>query len=86
MEINPEHSLEGLVLTLKLQDFGHLMRTADSLEKSLMPWTWTYANFGRWWRTGKPGVLHSLSCAHCLALPSEMNPGPQMMGDFCISI
>ena len=35
-EINPEYSLEGLMLTLKLQYFGHLMQTADSLEKSLM--------------------------------------------------
>ena len=36
-EINPEYLLEGLVLKLKLWYFGHLMRTADSLEKSLMP-------------------------------------------------
>ena len=35
-EINPEYSLEGLVLKLKLQYFGHLMQTDDSLEKSLM--------------------------------------------------
>ena len=35
-EINPEYSLEGLMLKLKLQYFGHLMRTANSLEKSLM--------------------------------------------------
>ena len=35
-EINLEHSLEGLMLKLKLPYFGHLMRTADSLEKSLM--------------------------------------------------
>ena len=35
-EINPEYSLEGLILKLKIQYFGHLMRTADSLEKSLM--------------------------------------------------
>ena len=35
-EINPEYSLEGLILKLKLQYFGHLMQTADSLEKSLM--------------------------------------------------
>ena len=36
LKINPEYSLEGLILKLKLQYFGHLMRTADSLEKSLM--------------------------------------------------
>ena len=35
-EINPEYSLEGLMLRLKLQYFGHLMQRADSLEKSLM--------------------------------------------------
>ena len=35
-EINPEYSLEGLMLKLKLQYFGHLMHTDDSLEKSLM--------------------------------------------------
>ena len=35
-EINPKHSLEGLMLKLKLQYFGHLMWRADSLEKALM--------------------------------------------------
>ena len=35
-EINPEYSLEGLMLKLKLQSFGHLMKRADSLEKTLM--------------------------------------------------
>ena len=35
-EINPEYSLEGLMLELKLQYFGHLMRRVDSLEKTLM--------------------------------------------------
>ena len=35
-EISPEYSLEGLTLKLKLQYFGHLMRRADSLEKTLM--------------------------------------------------
>ena len=35
-EISPEYSLEGLVLKLKLQYFGHLMQRADSLEKTLM--------------------------------------------------
>ena len=37
VEISPEHSLEGLMLKLKLQYFGHLMRRTDSLEK---PWCW----------------------------------------------
>ena len=35
-EINPEYSLEGLMLTLKLQYFGHLMQRTDSLEKTLV--------------------------------------------------
>ena len=35
-EICPEYSLEGLMMKLKLQYFGHLMRTVDSLEKTLM--------------------------------------------------
>ena len=36
MEISPECSLEGLMLKLKLQNFGHLVRRADSFEKTLM--------------------------------------------------
>ena len=36
MEISPKYSLEGLMLKLKLQYFGHLMRRSDSLEKTLM--------------------------------------------------
>ena len=35
-EINPEYSLQGLMLKLKLQYFGHLMRRANSLERTLM--------------------------------------------------
>ena len=35
-EISPEYSLEGLMLKLKLQYFGHLMRRVDSFEKTLM--------------------------------------------------
>ena len=35
-EISPEYSLEGLMLKLKLQYFGHLMRRTDSVEKALM--------------------------------------------------
>ena len=35
-EINPEYSLEGLMLKLKLQYFGHLMRNTDLLEKTVM--------------------------------------------------
>ena len=35
-EVNPENPLEGLMLKLKLQSFGHLIRRANSLEKTLM--------------------------------------------------
>ena len=35
-KISPEYSVEGLILKLKFQYFGHLMQTADSLEKTLM--------------------------------------------------
>ena len=35
-EINPEHSLEGLMLKLKLQYFGHLVQSTDSLKNTLM--------------------------------------------------
>ena len=35
-EISPDYSLEGLILKLKLQNFGHLMRRTDSLEKTLL--------------------------------------------------
>ena len=35
-EISPEYSLEGLMMKLKLQYFGHVMQRADSLEKALM--------------------------------------------------
>ena len=79
-EISPGCSLEGLMLKLKLQYFGHLMGRTDSLEKTLMLgkieggktrgdrgwdgwtasltwWTWIWVNSGRWWWTGRPGVL-----------------------------
>ena len=39
-EINPEYSLEGLMLKLKLQYFGHLMQRTDSLEKALIGMGW----------------------------------------------
>ena len=37
-KISPKYSLEGLIPKLKLQYFGHMMRRADSLEKTLMQW------------------------------------------------
>ena len=49
-EINPEYSLEGLMLKLKLQYFGHLMWRADSLEKTLMLWGIGDKRISRWQR------------------------------------
>ena len=50
-EISPEYSLEGLMLKLKLQYFGHLMRRIDSLEKTLMQEILRAEGEGgdRWW-------------------------------------
>ena len=79
-EISPGISLEGMMLKLKLQSFGHLMRELTHW-KRLWCWeglgaggegddrgwdgwmasptrcTWVWMNFGRWWWTGRPGVL-----------------------------
>ena len=49
-KINPEYSLEGLMLKLKLQYFGHLMRRADSLEKTLVLGK---IGSGCWWGVGQ---------------------------------
>ena len=80
---NSEYSLEGLMLKLKLQYFGYLIRRVthwkrpwcwerlraggegdnrgwDGWMASLMQWTWTCANSGRWWGTGRPGVVQSM--------------------------
>ena len=69
-EISLEYSLEGLMLKLKLQHFGHLMRRTDSFEKTLMlgkiesrrrrgwqrmRWTWVWVGSRSWWWIGKPG-------------------------------
>ena len=70
-EISPGISLEGMMLKLKLQYFGHLMRRVDSLEETLMlggiggrswmasltRWTWVWVNSRSWWWTGRPGML-----------------------------
>ena len=47
-EISPRSSLKGLMLMLKLQNFGHLMRRVDSLEKTLMP-----EGIGGRWKRGQ---------------------------------
>ena len=50
-EINPEYSLEGLMLKLRLQPFGHLMQRTDSLEKTLI-----LGKIEGWRRRGQQGM------------------------------
>ena len=64
-EISPEYSLEGLMLKVKLQYFGHLMQITDSLEKTLLLSKMekemaTHSSVLAWRipGTGKPGGLH----------------------------
>ena len=103
-EINPEYSLEGLMLNL--QYLSHLVRRTVSLEKnpdaekdrgqeekggdwgwdggmtSLTQWTWVWANFGRQWRTGKPGVLQSMASQSIGHIPHT----PETMLENCQAI
>ena len=98
-EISPEYSLEGLMLKLKLQYFGHLMQRTDSLKRlwcwerlkagrkrddrgwdgwmaSLTLWIWVWASSGRWWWTGRPGILQlmgSQRVRHTLAAEKQQN-------------
>ena len=59
-EINPEHSLEGLMLKLKLQYFGYLMRQADSLEKTLMLGKIEHSRRGRQRMRWLDGIIDSM--------------------------
>ena len=82
-DINPEYSLEGLMLKLKLQSLATWCKELTHWKRpwcwkrlraggkgynrgwdcwiaSLIQWTWVWANSGRWWRTGKPGVMQSM--------------------------
>ena len=65
-EIGPEYTLEGMMLKLKLQHFGHLMRRVDSLEKTLM-----LGGIGGRRRRGRPrmrwldGITDSMDMSMC---------------------
>ena len=67
-EISPEYSLEGLMLKLKLQYFGHLMRRADSLEK---PWCWKRLKAGEGDDRGWDGWMASLTKCTCFGVSSR---------------
>ena len=60
-EISPEYSLEGLMLKLKLQYFGHLMQRTDSFEKTLRPWCWERLRAGEGNDRGWDGWMTSLT-------------------------
>ena len=64
-EINPGICLEGMMLKLKLQYFGHLMRRVDSLEKTLM-----LGGIGGRWRRGQPRMrwLHGITVSMDVSL------------------
>ena len=59
-EINPEYSLEGPMLKLKLQYFGHLMRRIDSLEKTLMLGNTEGGRRGQQWMRWLDGVTNAM--------------------------
>ena len=65
-EISPGCSLEGLMLKLKLQYFGHLMRRADSLEK---------ADAGRNWRQERMGARQRMKCLDGITYSMHMSLG-----------
>ena len=59
-EIKPEYSLEGLMLKLKFQYFGHLMQRADLLEKTLMLGKTEGRRRGRHWMRWLDGITNSM--------------------------
>ena len=67
-EISPEYSLEGLMLKLKLQYFGHLMQRTDSLEKTLMLGKAEGRRRGQQRMRGLDGITDSVDMCVCVCV------------------
>ena len=63
------------------------IRGWDGWVQSLMQWTWTWANFGRWWGTGRPGVLQfmgSRRVGHSCVTEQQQQSGPRLVSSFTV--
>ena len=82
MEISPEYSLEELMLKLKLQFFGHLMRRTDSLEKTMM-----LGKIEGWRRRGRQRMrwLDGITDSMNMSLSTTLGVGDGQVGLACCS-